>query len=234
MRTNQSNTRDRLVFFDVDGTTVDAFHAIDLTFQRHGMNLGDLERFQKRRNILKYLGGLREFPKNLRRQFGKQSRKKLLNTLTEVYRHEARLFPGMDTLLRTVSSAPGIRMGVISRNVTHEPEETLKYLFRRHDIDPDAFDFFTCIPVRGDKSIHMKQVRESFSIHPARAYACGDEHSDYLAAIRSGIHPFIVSYGFEDFDRLTKKFEVPAEVISTSPEAFIGSLRHALDLTTAT
>ena len=40
--------------FDADGTTVDAFHAIELAFLRHGMAIGDLERFQKRRKLFKY------------------------------------------------------------------------------------------------------------------------------------------------------------------------------------
>ena len=34
---------ERLVIFDSDGTTVDAFHAIQLIFLKHGMDIGDLE-----------------------------------------------------------------------------------------------------------------------------------------------------------------------------------------------
>ena len=79
---------DQLVIFDADGTTIDAFHAIEQSFLRHGMAIGDLARFQKRRKLFKYLGGLREFPNNLRRQFGKQNRKRLLATLTDFYRTE--------------------------------------------------------------------------------------------------------------------------------------------------
>jgi phosphoglycolate phosphatase len=45
----QYKNMERLVIFDADGTTIDAFHAIQLTFLRHGMDIGDLERFQKRR-----------------------------------------------------------------------------------------------------------------------------------------------------------------------------------------
>ena len=228
----QYNNLERLVIFDADGTIVDAFHAIEMTFLRHGMDIGDLHRFQKRRKLLKYLGGLKEFPTNLRRQFGKQSRKRLLATLTDVYRHEASLYPGMDALLRTLLAAPGVRVGLITRNVTTDPENTLKYLFQRHDIDTDRFDYFACIPLRNDKSAVMKHARESFDINPARAYACGDEYSDYLAAISAGMHPFVAAYGFEDRMRLTKKFGVPDEVISTSPEEFSGRLLHALDLST--
>lgn len=136
----QYKNPERLVIFDADGTTIDAFHAIQLTFLRHGMDIGDLERFQKRRKLFKYLGGLREFPTNLRRQFGKQSRKQLLATLTDVYRQEARLYPGIDSLLRTLLAVPDIRVGFVTRNVTIEPEKTLKCLFQRHGIDTGKFD----------------------------------------------------------------------------------------------
>ncbi|MGA7594829.1 MAG: HAD family hydrolase, partial [Gallionella sp.] len=132
--TRYKNT-ERLVIFDADGTTIDAFHAIQLTFLRHGMDIGDLERFQKRRKLFKYLGGLREFPTNLRRQFGKQSRKLLLSTLTDVYRNEARLYPGIAAMLSTLIATPGIRVGFVTRNVTIEPKETLGRLFQRHNID---------------------------------------------------------------------------------------------------
>jgi phosphoglycolate phosphatase len=226
----QYKNLERLVIFDADGTTIDAFHAIEQAFLRHGMDIGDIDRFQKRRKLFKYLGGLREFPTNLRRQFGKQSRKRLLATLTEIYRYEACLYPGIDSLLRSLLAAPNTRVGLITRNVTIEPAETLKCLFQRHGIDTGEFDYFACIPLRENKAAHLKRARQSFAINPARSYACGDEYSDYLAAIDSGMHPFVVSYGFEDSVRLTKKFGVPTEVISTSPAEFVDSLRNALNL----
>src|SRR5208282_5858300 len=125
----QYENLERLVILDADGTSIDAFRAVELTFQRLGMDIGDIDRFQKRRKLFKFLGGLREFPTNLRRQFGKQSRKQLLATLTEVYRYEACLYPGIDLLLRALLEIPDIRVGLVTRNVTIEPEETLKYLF---------------------------------------------------------------------------------------------------------
>jgi len=223
---------ERLVIFDADGTTIDAFHAIELAFMRHGMDIGDIDRFQKRRKLFKFIGGLREFPTNLRQQFGKQSRKRLKETLTEVYRHEACLFPGTEKLLRTLLDDPETRVGLITRNVTIEPQETLRQLFQRHSIDTNQFDFFTCIPLKHDKSEYMKRSRQLLNINPACAYACGDEYSDYLAAISSGMYPFVVSYGFEDNLWLTKKFKVPPEVISKTPAEFVSRLSNALNLPT--
>ncbi len=222
--------RERLVIFDADGTTVDAFHAIEKTFLNHGMAIGDLDRFQKRRKLLKYLGGLREFPTNLRRQFGKQNRMKLLATLTEVYRQEACLYSGIESLLRTLLDAPDVRVGLVTRNITIEPEATLKCLFNRYGIDLGEFDFVACIPLREDKTVHLRLARESFAINPARAYACGDEYSDYLASVGAGMHPFVVAYGFEDSVRLTRDFGVPGDLLSTSPAEFSDRLLHALDL----
>jgi phosphoglycolate phosphatase len=77
-------SNDRLIIIDADGTVIDAFSAIGIAFARHGMDLGDLERFQKRRNLFKYLGGLKEFPRNLAKHFGKRGHKELIATLTEV------------------------------------------------------------------------------------------------------------------------------------------------------
>jgi phosphoglycolate phosphatase len=222
--------RDRLVVFDVDGTLVDAFRAVDLAFSRQGMDLGNLERFQKRRKLFKYLGGLKEFPHNLRQQFGKQSRKKLLATLTEVYREEARLFPGLAALLQQLQAQAGIRVGLITRNITHEPEVTLARLFARHDIPMDDFDFVCCLPLHGDKGSEMREAGRLFGINPARALACGDEHRDYVGALSAGFHPLIVSYGFENRERLTESFAIPEAVISDSPAELAHRLRHTLDL----
>ncbi|HRV76977.1 MAG TPA: HAD hydrolase-like protein [Thauera sp.] len=219
---------DRLVIFDADGTTIDAFHAVEQSFLRHGMAIGDLQRFQKRRRLFKYLGGLREFPNNLRRQFGKQSRKRLLATLTGFYRDEARLYPGIAPLLQQLLDAPEVRVGLVTRNVTVEPAETLRQLFRRHDIDLDAFDHLACLSLREDKTPHFRQARDRLGIHPARCYACGDEYSDYLAALGAGMYPFIVAYGAEDRQRLTDAYGVPDAFIHASPAEFADSLRHAL------
>ena len=224
------NNSKRLIILDADGTTIDAYSAIDKTFSRHGMVIGDEERFQKRRRLFKYLGGLKEFPSNLKKQIGKQSRKQLIATLTEVYREEAKLYPGIADLVRSLIATPDIAVGLVTRNMTNEPEQTLRLLFRRHDIDLDALDFFAHIPLHLEKMQEFRAIRERLDINPARAYICGDEHKDYLAAIGSGMHPFMVSYGFESYKRLIKKFLVPEEIISRSPEELCGRVRHAMGL----
>ena len=224
------SNRDRLIIFDADGTIIDAFDAINQTFSKHGMELGDLERFQKRHNLFKYLGGIKEFPFNLKKQLGKQSRKQILATLTDVYRDDAKLYPGIPELICTLIATPGIRVGIVTRNITNEPALTIRRLLARHDIDLDALDFLAHVPLGNDKTSAFRSARRRFDINPARSFACGDEHKDFTAAIGAGMHSFMVSYGFEDYKRLTQKFAVPEELISRTPEELCARVIHALDI----
>jgi phosphoglycolate phosphatase len=161
---------------------------------------------------------------------GKHVRRELLDTLTGVYREEALLYPGMADLIRDLMGTPGIRVGMVTRNICHEPEITLARLFARHDLDIGHLDFMHYLPLRDEKTLYFKAARERLDINPARAFACGDEHRDYAAALAAGMHPFIVSYGFESHLRLTLKFGVPEEVVSQAPQAFSSRVRHALDI----
>lgn len=223
-------SKDRLVIFDVDGTLVDSFYAVELAFERHGMDIGDLHRFQRRRKLLKYLGGLREFPKNLRRQLSKENRKQLKHTLTEIYRAEARVFPAIASLLQGLIDAPDIRVGIVSRNVTIDPEETIRLVLERNHIECSRLDFLICIPLGEEKTATFRTLREQLGINPSRAYACGDEFRDYTAAIGAGMQPLMVSYGFEDHERLVGNFNIPDELVSNSPRELADRLCHALDL----
>jgi phosphoglycolate phosphatase len=220
----------RLVILDADGTTVDAYSAIEATFSRHGMALGDEESFQKRRRIFKYLGGIKEFPGNLKKQLRKKSRKELISTMTDVYRRETKIYPGIAPLIQALIDAPDVIVGLVTRNVSNEPEETLRQLFLRHGIDTGDLDFLVHVPLKQEKTSAFRALRERFRINPALAYVCGDEHKDFFAANAAGMHPFMVSYGFEDHKRLVKKFGVPEEIISRTPQELCARVLHALQL----
>jgi phosphoglycolate phosphatase len=221
---------ERLVVLDADGTTINAFDAIGKTFALHSMGLGDLIRFQKRHNIFKYLGGLKEFPVNLRQQVSRKKRKALIKTLTEIYREEGVLYAGIAGMIEKLIAAPSLRVGVVSRNITLDPLVTLQHVFRRNGVDPDAFDFFVHLPLKEDKISRFRSIRDYYKINPARAYACGDEKKDFVAASGTGMHPFMVSYGFESLERLEKKIGVPPELISKNPGQLRERLLHALDI----
>lgn len=44
------------------------------------------------------------------------------------------------------------------------------------------------------------------------------------------MNPLVVSYGFENYERLTENFGIPDELISRAPRNFIERLCHTLDL----
>lgn len=218
----------RLIILDADGTTVDAFSAITSTFSQHGMALGKEDNFQKRHNLFKYMGGFKEFPRNIKKQLS--HRRRLIGTLTDVYRDEAQLYPGIAELIQRLIAAPDIIVGIVTRNITNEPIETLRRLFLRHGVDVDQLDFLHHIPVKQNKILAFKELRAHYSVNPALSYICGDEHKDYDAAVASGMHPFMVSYGFEDHQRLTDKFNVPDVLISRTPAELCTRVAHAFQL----
>jgi phosphoglycolate phosphatase len=223
-------SNERLLILDADGTTIDAFTAIERTFRAHGMNIGALERFQKRRHLFKYLGGLKEFPANLKRQLGRQSRARLIDTLTEVYRDEAGLYAGIGEWLNRLIAEPGLRVGVVTRNITHRPVETLGVLLARHGVAVSKLDFMRHVPLKHEKTAIFRELRERYEINPARCYVCGDEKHDFHAALSTGMHPFMVAYGFEDLTRLIGKIGVPAELISKTPTELVTRVSHALQV----
>ncbi|GAB3439051.1 HAD hydrolase-like protein [Massilia solisilvae] len=224
------NSRKRLVILDADGTTIDAFPAIEAAFSQHGLTLGDEINFQKRHHLFKYLGGVKEFPSIVRKNIRPGSRAKIVDTLTEVYRSEARLYDGIADLIRALIAAPDVMVGLVTRNITRQPLQTLGQLFRRHDVDLEALDFIAHVPLSETKTDQFRALRKRFDINPALAYVCGDEHKDYVAAVKTGMHPFMVSYGFEDHNRLTSRFDIPVEVISRTPDELCRRVRHALAL----
>ncbi len=218
----------RLIILDADGTTVDAFSAITSTFSQHGMSLGNEENFQKRHNMFKYIGGIKDFPRNLKKQIS--NRKMLIETLTDVYRDEAQLYPGVAQLIRRLIDAPDVIVGIVTRNITNNPLDTLGKLFLRHDIDVAELDFMHHIPIRDNKDRAFQEIRTMFGVNPTLSYICGDEHKDYRAAQASGMHPFMVSYGFEDHQRLTDKFKIPEILIARTPAELCARVSHTLQL----
>jgi hypothetical protein len=53
---------------------------------------------------------------------------------------------------------------------------------------------------------------------------------DYASAIATGINPLVVSYGFEDYERLIDGFGIPKELVSKTPRELNERLCHALGL----
>ena len=103
----------------------------------------------------------------------------------------------MVELLQRLIAAPDIRVGIVSRNVTIDPEETLAIVLGRFGIDRAGLDFLRCIPLGNGKAPEFRAIREGYGINPLRAYVCGDEYRDYTDANTAGMQSIIASYGFD-------------------------------------
>jgi phosphoglycolate phosphatase len=218
----------RLVILDADGTTIDAFSAIAKTFSAHGMALGDLSRSPKRHNLLKYLAGAKEFPKNLRKQLTRVKHNLLIDMLTAVNRDKARLYPRMCELINRPLDSSDVLVGIVTRNITHDPEKTPRLLFQREQVDVDKLDFLIHVSLKEKKTAVLNRIRELHQVNPSLCYVCGDEYKNYLSDLLAAMHPFIVSYGFESLERLAQKFEIPGMSFYDSPQQFSQRLLHAL------
>lgn len=106
----------------------------------------------------------------------------------------------------------------------------LRRLFERQGVEVEGLDFLVHVALEQGKTRAFRQARNKFAINPALAYACGDEKKDFMAATSCGMHPFMVSYGFEDYQRLTQKIGVPAEIVSRNPAELQARVFHALGI----
>jgi hypothetical protein len=87
-----------------------------------------------------------------------------------MYREEASPYPGMQPLIRDLIEAPGIRVGLVTRHISHDPAITLARLFARHDLDIDRLDFLHCLPLReGRRLATRRRASSSTSIRRAPA-----------------------------------------------------------------
>lgn len=80
-----------------------------------------------------------------------------IGELTEVYREEALMYPGMAELVRDLIEAHGIRVGMVRRNICHEPKTTLARLVGRHDIDLGHLYFMHYLPLREEKTPYSRR-----------------------------------------------------------------------------
>jgi phosphoglycolate phosphatase len=136
----------------------------------------------------------------------------------------------MIELLKVLISAPHVRVGIVSRNVTQDPATTLAIVLARHGVDPQSLDFLRCIGRGSPKLGEFRELRQRYGINPLRSIVCGDEASDYFEARAAGMSALIASYGFEEHSRLLERYDIPAEIIAGSPELLAAHLCHTLEL----
>lgn len=216
--------KEALIVLDFDGLLINSYRLLKITFAHFGLDVGDENRFKNRRKFLKYLGGGKEFIGNLV-NLSLPSKKLIRKQLTETYCRKGKIHPEFTLLLNEMIDNPKIHIGVVSRNFTHHPGNTIRQVLRNSKVNEAALDFVIPISARA-KKINILEGMKS-SAYKTNIFMA-DEISDYEAATAAHYDQILMaSYGFDTRDRLIKKGEIPEKVIFDSPEKLV----HKLDQT---
>ena len=203
---------------DFDGFLINSYRLLQITFSEFGLDIGDEDRFRHRRKFLKYLGGGKEFMRNLV-TYSLPKKKKIRETLTEIYMSDGRIYHEFVPVINRMISKENIHAGIISRNFTHNPGKTIRRVLQNSHIDEENLDFV--IPI--DVGVKKRDVLEGMKSSRYRQCIFGaDEVGDYKAAIETGYDSiFMASYGFDDKKRLIDEGEIPAGIIYDTPAELV-------------
>lgn len=213
----------QLVILDFDGFLINSFHLLSLTFDWFGLDVGDEHRFQNRRKFLKYLGGGKEFVSNIVR-FTLPKRRRLREVLTDYYVSVGQVYPPFTDYMNALIRSPDIHVGIVSRNYTLHPGNTIRSVLRNSGIDEPELDFVIPIPVGAKKTVVLEAM---FSSRYRSCLLGGDEIGDFRAALQCGYVPFMASYGFDNRARLSMRGEVPPTSIFDTPESVVQAMHGA-------
>ena len=207
--------KDKLIILDFDGFLINSYQLLKSTFEIFGLDVGDEGRFRHRRKFLKYLGGGKEFLNNLV-SYSLPKKKKIRQTLTEIYRQEGCIYPEFTSLINTMIANPKLHVGIISRNFTLNPGLTIRQVLVNSMVEEAELDFIIPLDVGVKKSAVLEGMRSS------RYRQCvlgGDEIGDYRAASETGYDSIIIgSYGFDDRIRLVESGGIPPGIICDSAD----------------
>ena len=178
-----------LVIFDLDGTLADSYP----WFLRHVNGVAD--RFGFRRITDDDVEALRHAPsRDILRRLDVP-----LWKLPAIARHMRRLkaasladialFPGVDTMLRTLAEG-GVRLALVSSD--HEANARVQL----GDANAALFSDFACGAALFGKPAKFRRVLKRAGIESARAVAIGDEVRDIEAARSAGIACAAVTWGY--------------------------------------
>ena len=219
--------KDRLIVLDFDGFLVNSYQLLQVTFASFGLDIGAEDRFRQRRKFLKYLGGGKEFLRNLV-SCSLPKKKRIRETLTEVYQERGRIYPEFTRLINTMIEHRNMHVGIISRNFTLNPGYTIRKVLANSGVAEADLDFVIPLDIGVKKGAVLEGMRAS-------RYRCcifgGDEIGDYRAAVETGYDDIVMSsYGFDDRIRLVETGGVPPGVICDSPEELARKLARTVGL----
>ena len=146
--------------------------------------------------------------------------------LTETYCTEGQVYPEFTSVINDMIDNPNIHVGIVSRNFTHHPGQTIRQVLKNSKITEAALDFIIPISV-GVKKANVLEGMKASSYK--QSIFAADEISDYRAAYDTG-YDFILmaSYGFDTKRRLIKKGNIPEKIIFESPNKLANKLNRIL------
>jgi phosphoglycolate phosphatase len=218
---------DVLVVLDFDGFLVDSYRLLKDTFTQFGLDIGDEDRFKRRRKFLKYLGGGKEFVVNFVK-LSLPKKQKIRDRLTAEYLEHGRVFADFVPLLNRLIDEPRAHVGIVSRNFTYTPGATIRSVLRNSGIDEQHLDFVIPIPTGAKKTDVLEAMR---SPRYRLSLFGGDEIGDYNAATETGYDALIASYGFDSRKRLLEVGKVPEQLIHDRPRSIAETLQRRFELT---
>ena len=217
--------KDTLIVLDFDGFLINSYKLLQITFEHFGLDIGDEDRFKHRRKFLKYLGGGKEFLRNLV-HYSLPKKKKIRRVLTDIYQERGYIYPEFVPLLNRMIAAPDLHVGVISRNFTHNPGLTIRAVLRNSGVEEKELDFVIPVDVGVKKHAVLEAMRSS------RYLEClfgADEVGDFRAATETGYDSIIMAgYGFDNRKRLEAEGQVPPETIFDTPQQLADELECRL------
>ena len=212
---------------DFDGFLVNSYILMRIAFAEFGLDVGDEERFRNRRKFLKYIGGGKEFLRNMVR-YTLPKKKQVRQVLTEVYQAQGRIYPEFVPILNNLIQDPRFHVGIISRNFTHAPGRTIRTVLKNSGVDEAQLDFLIPVAAGVKKNAvleGMKSSRYRLSLFG------GDEIGDYSAAFAAGYDDIIMaSYGFDRKERLVNAGKIPLKNIFDTPAELVIKIRQSLEL----
>lgn len=214
-----------LAVLDFDGFLINSYKLLHTTFEYFDLDIGDEERFRHRRKFLKYLGGGKEILRNFV-SYSLPKKKKIRQTLTEIYQEEGEIYRDFVPVINRMIEDPGIHVGIISRNFTHNPGTTIRTVLRNSEVDEQELDFVIPIPV----GVKKRDVLEGMKSSRYKQCLFGaDEVGDFKAAKEAGYDTIIMaSYGFDNKKRLISEGDVPPDIIFDTPKDLAENLGKSI------
>jgi phosphoglycolate phosphatase len=186
----------RLAIFDLDGTLSDSFpwflHALDVVADKHRLRRVapddiDTLRTMTLQEIFAALGVSRwRLPAIIRD----------MRTLKSASLNDIALFPGTETMLRTLH-ARGIALAMVSSDSEVNVRQSL-------GDSVSLMSCFACGAALGGKATKFKSVLRTLKISPREAIYIGDEIRDSEAAKKAGMDFGAVSWGYNTEAALAK------------------------------